>query len=252
MIRLIAMQELSLLFRSPLAWIICALMQILFAWLFLSSLEQYLLLQPKLVLRETAPGVTAFLVTQYMAPAAIAMIVISPLFSMRTLAEEMRSGTFVLLRASPVNFSAIVMGKFLGIFGLQFILITLAFLMPFGLIIYTSLDLGTLLAAYIGLLFFSAACTALSLYFSAISRHPMVAAFSGFAALLFLWMIGTGSYSSESSSLLLLKLSLPWHLNSFFKGMLDSRDFVYYLLFIALFLSLTVVKLDSQRYSEQG
>lgn len=252
MIGIIAAQELRLLFRSPLAWIIAAVMQIVFAWLFLSSLEEFLTLQPKLALRESAPGVTAFLIGKYMAPAAIVMLLISPLFSMRTLAEEIRSGSFILLRAAPVNVSSIVLGKFLGVFGLQFLLLSLAFLMPLSLVFFTSPDLGSLLSAYLGLLFFSAACTTASLYFSSLTRQPMIAAFSGFAALLFLWLIGAGSYSSESSSLLLHGLSLPWHLNSFFQGMLDTRDIIYYLIFGALFLALTTLRLDSLRHSEAG
>lgn len=250
MIKTIAAHELKLLFRSPLAWTIAALMQIVFAWMFLTSLEEFLVLQAKLALREGAPGVTGFLVGKYMAPAAIVMLLISPLLSMRTLAEEHRSGSYILLRAAPVNISSIVLGKFLGVYGLQFLLLSLALLMPLSLAAFVSVDIGTLLAAFLGLALFTAACTSISLYFSAITRQPIIAAFSAFAALLFLWLLGTGSYSSELSSIVLLNLSLPWHLNSFFKGLLDSRDIIYYLLFIGLFLALTTVKLDSLRYTE--
>ncbi|MCB1757577.1 MAG: ABC transporter permease [Gammaproteobacteria bacterium] len=252
MIATIAAQELRLLFRSPLAWIIAAVMQLVFAWLFLAALEEYLTLQPKLALRESAPGLTAFLIGKYLAPAAIVMLLISPLLSMRTLAEENRSGSLILLRAAPVNVSSIVLGKFLGVFGLQFILLLLALLMPLSLLFFTSPDLGSLLSAFAGLVFFSAACTAASLYFSSLTRQPMVAAFSGFATLLFLWLLGSGSYSSESTSLVLHNLSLPWHLNSFLQGLLDTRDIIYYLLFIALFLALTTIKLDSLRHTESS
>lgn len=250
MIKNIATHELKLLFRSPLAWTIAAIMQIVFAWMFLTSLEEFLALQPKLALHEGAPGVTAFLVGKYMAPAAIVMLLISPLLSMRTLAEEHRSGSYILLRAAPVNISSIVLGKFLGVYGLQFLLLALAFLMPLSLAFFVTLDIGTLLAAFLGLALFTAACTSISLYFSAITRQPIIASFSAFAALLFLWLLGTGSYSSELSSIILLNLSMPWHLNSFFKGLLDTRDLTYYCLFIGLFLALTTIKLDSLRYTE--
>ncbi len=250
MIRTIAAQELRLLFRSPLAWIIAGLMQIIFAWLFLSALEQYLALQPKLALRESASGVSAFIVNQYMAPAAIIMLLISPLLSMRTLAEESRSGSIILLRAAPITTASIVLGKFAGVFSLQLLLLTLAFLMPLSLILFTALDLGSLIAAFMGLILFSAACTAISLYFSSLTAQPIIAAFSAFAALFFLWMLGTGSYSSESLSQILHNLSLPRHLNSFFRGLLDSRDLIYYALIITLFLSLTTLRLDALRFKE--
>jgi ABC-2 type transport system permease protein len=250
MIAIIASQELRLLFRSPLAWIVSAIMQLVFAWLFLSSLEHFLSIQAKLALRDNAPGVTAFLVSQYMAPAAIVMMLISPLLSMHSIAEQKRSGAFVLLRVSPVSFQAVVLGKFIAIFSLQLLLLALAFLMPLSLLFFTAIDLGRLFSAFLGLALFSAACTSVSLYCSAINKQPILAAFSGFAVLLLLWLIGTGSHTSEVSSQLLQNISLPWHLSSFFRGLLDTRDLLYYLLFSALFLSLTVIKLDSLRHTE--
>ena len=250
MIATIAAQELRLLFRSPMAWVVAGIMQIVFAWLFLSSLEHYLTLQPKLALRENAPGLTAFLTGNFLAPAAVVLLLISPLLCMRTLSEENRSGAGVLLRAAPVSIITIVLGKFLGVFSLQLLMLLMAFVMPASLVFFTSPDVGNLFTAFLGLALFSAACTAMSLYFSSLTRQPVIAAFSGFSALLFLWLIGTGSASSESSTLFLQNLSLPWHLNSFFKGILSSVDIVYFLLFSVLFLSLAVVKLDSQRYVE--
>lgn len=250
MTRTIAAQELRLMFRSPLAWVIAALMQVVFAWLFLSALEQFVTTQAQLANRPDGPGVTAFIIARFVAPAAIIMLLISPLLCMRTLAEEQRNGTLVLLRAAPVSMTSIVLGKFLGVFLLQWGLISLAFLMPLSLRFFTSPDLGSLFTAWLGVSLFAAACTALSLYFSAITRQPLIAAFSAFAALLFLWLLGTGSFSSETASAILHGLSMPRHLNSFFRGMLDTRDLVYFGLFILLFLSLAVIKLDSLRYTE--
>ncbi|MDO6460524.1 ABC transporter permease subunit [Granulosicoccaceae sp. 1_MG-2023] len=250
MIGTIAAQELRLMFRSPLAWVIAAVMQLVFAWLFLSALEQFVTSQAKLASLPDAPGVTAFVIARYVAPAAIIMLLISPLLCMRTLAEEQRSGTLVLLRAAPVSMTHIVLGKFLGIFLLQWAMLSLAFAMPLSLAFFTSPDAGSLFTAWLGISLFAAACTALSLYFSAITRQPLIAAFAAFAALLFLWLLGTGSFSSETASAILHGLSMPRHLNSFFRGLLDTRDLLYFALFITLFLSLAVIKLDSLRYTE--
>ena len=250
MITTITKHELRLMFRSPLAWIIAGMMQLVFAWLFLSALEQFVTAQAQLASRPEAPGVTAFIVARYVAPAAIIMLLISPLLCMRTLAEEQRSGTLVLLRAAPVSMTSIVLGKFLGVFALQWALVTLAFAMPLSLGFFTTPDIGNLFTAWLGISLFAAACTALSLYFSAITRQPLVAAFSAFAALLFLWLLGTGSFSSETASAVLHGLSMPRHLNSFFRGMLDTRDIIYFALFIFLFLSLAIIKLDSLRHTE--
>ncbi len=169
---------------------------------------------------------------------------------MRCLSEENRSGTIMLLQTAPIGAGSIVFGKFLGVLVLQILLLVIAFIMPLSLNLFTDTDITTLITAMLGLILFSAACTAISLYFSSISALPIVAAFSVFAALLFLWLLLSGSYSNELVSSILLNLSLPVHLNSFFKGLLDTRDIVYYTLVVFLFLSLTILRLDAQRFRE--
>jgi ABC-2 type transport system permease protein len=250
MIGVIAAHELRILFRSPLAWILAGSMQLVFAWLFLSTLELYLTVQPKLAVQDGSPGFTAFLLARFLAPTALTLLLISPLLSMRTLAEEQRSGALLLLRAAPVPLSTIVLGKFLGIFALQLLLLSLAFVMPLTLTLFTTPDLGSLFASFLGLALFGAACTAVSLYFSALTRQPMIAAFSAIAMLLVLWLIGSGSFSNESASFILQQLSLPWHLNSFLRGTLNTHDALYFLLCTALFLTLAALKLDHQRFAQ--
>ncbi len=250
MILIIANQELRFLFRSPLAWLILGIMQIVFAWLFLSALEHYLTIQPKLALNMDATGSTAYIISQYFAPAAIIMLLISPLISMKCLSEESRSGTIILLRSAPVGAGSIVLGKFLGVLAFQILLLSLVFIMPLSLIFFTKIDVASLATAVLGLTFFSAACTAISLYFSSLSTQPIIAAFSAFASLLFLWMLGTGSYSNELLSSILFNLSLPVHLNSFLRGLIDTRDIVYFALVVALFLSFTILRFDAQRFME--
>ena len=250
MIKVIASQELKILFRSPLAWVILGVMQIVFAWLFLSALEHYLVLQPKLSLNENNPGASSYLISQFMAPAAIVILLISPLLTMRTLAEESRAKSLILLQAAPINISSIVLGKFIGALSLQLVLLILAFIMPTSLMLFTHMDIGSISAAFIGLFLFSNATTAISLYFSSLTQQPMIAAFSSFATLLFLWLLGSGSYSNEMISAVLLNLSLPQHLNNFFKGLINSHDFVYFGLISFLFLSMTMLRLDANRFKE--
>ena len=122
----IAAREFNALFRSPLAWIIAAVLQIFFAWHFLSTLEQYIALQDKLALQDHAPGITAFVTFRYLAPCAALLLLICPLLTMRSYADEYRQGTFTLLRTAPVSTAAIVMGKFFGVYAFVALLLCLS------------------------------------------------------------------------------------------------------------------------------
>jgi len=74
----IAQRELGTLFRSPIAWVIAAVLQVFFAWYFLATLEQYLAVQDKLALQDNAPGITAFMTFRYLAPCAALLLLICP------------------------------------------------------------------------------------------------------------------------------------------------------------------------------
>jgi len=172
----IAAREFNALFRSPMAWIIAAVMQVFFAWYFLSTLETYLSVQDKLLLQDHAPGVTAYMTFRYLAPCSAILLILCPLLTMRVYADEYRHATFTLLQAAPVSATSIVLGKFLGVFAFVALLLGLAMLMPLSLASMTTVDVRTLLWGFIGLLAVAALCTSTGLLFSSLTRHTLVAA----------------------------------------------------------------------------
>lgn len=246
MISLIARREAASLFRSPQAWLISGVLQFVFAWLFLLALEDYMGLQPTLQFEDHAPGITAFMAYRYMAPASSILLLIIPLLTMRTLSDEYRLNTYALLRSAPVSARAIVLGKFFGTLAFLLFLIGLIVLMPLCLAPVSGIDPATLGLAAIGLVVLAGAAAAIGVYFSSLTRHPLVAALCALATLLLLWLMGRGTFSTEQATELMSAVALSTHLGSFFQGLLDSRDVVYFLLITAWFLGLTVVRLDSQ------
>lgn len=246
----IALREFKALVSTPMAWIIAAIMQVFFAWYFLSTLEQYLAIQDKLSLQDHAPGITAFLSFRYLAPMSAILLMICPLLTMRTFSDEFRHNTFALLQSSPVGVAAIVMGKFMGAWLFVAGLLCLAVVMPMSLIFLTRIDITTLTLAFIGMLSVAALCTAVGIFFSSLTRHTLVAALSSTTLLLLLWVIGKGSFGSEAVETSMRAVSTSSHLGSFFQGLFDSRDIVYFAVLTLLFLAFSAIRISSFHYSE--
>lgn len=246
MIFTIAARELKNLFLSPLAWAILAVVQFLLALLFLGRIELVQVYQPRLAALENAPGVTELVVPELFASAAIILLLMVPLLTMRLIAEERRNRTLALLRTAPVSMTEIVLGKYLGVLAFLWLLVLLIVLMPISLRLGTSLDWGLLAAGALGLLLVVASFAAVGLFMSTLTQHPTVAAVATFGALLLFWILDlTGE--GELGRGVLAYLSLLNHYQPFLKGVFNSTDAVYHLLLIATFLVLSVRRLDADR-----
>jgi ABC-2 type transport system permease protein len=247
MIWIIARREIGAMFCSPLAWILLAVIQTILGYMFLSNLDNYFLLQPQLMQLENTPGVTDIVITPLMHVAAIIMLMIMPLLTMRSIAEEKRNRTLSLLISAPISMSEIVLGKFLGLMLFVFILVTMLMLMPLSLYLGTSPDGGKLLSIYLGMLLLLATFTAIGLYLSSLTENQTIAAISTFGVLLMLWIIDWIGGSVSNGYSVISYLSLLQHHQSMLEGVFNTSDVAYYLLFTAGFLVLTIRQLDRER-----
>ena len=247
MIWIIARREIGAMFCLPLAWILLAVIQAILGFLFLANLDNYFLLQPQLMQFENTPGVTDIVITPLMHVAAIILLMIMPLLTMRSFAEEKRNRTLRLLVSAPLSMSEIVLGKFLGLMLFVFILLTMLMLMPLSLYLGTSLDSGKLLSIYLGMLLLLATFTAIGLYLSSLTENQTIAAISTFGVLFMLWIIDWLGGSVSNGHSVLSYLSLLQHHQSMLEGIFNSSDIAYYLLLIVGFLVLTIRQLDRER-----
>ncbi|HSG11205.1 MAG: ABC transporter permease subunit [Gammaproteobacteria bacterium] len=245
MIFTIAARELRSLFLSPLAWAILAVTQFIMAWLFLAQIETWLALQPRLAAIEGAPGVADIVVAPLLANAAIVLLLITPLVTMRSLSEEYRARTISLLFSAPVSMTEIVLGKYLGILGFFLAVLVMLTLMPLSLMVGTDLDLGKLAAGLLGLGLMLAAFAAIGLYMSSLTEQPVVAAVTTFGLLLLLWIIDQAD--SAQADGVVSYLSMLSHYQTLLKGVFNSMDVGYYVLMIALFIGFTIRRLDATR-----
>jgi len=243
----IAHRELRSLFLSPLAWTILGVVQLILAYMFLSQIDYYMLIQPRLAGLEAAPGITDLIIAPLYGNAAVVLLLISPLISMRLISDERRNQTIPLLFSAPVSMTDIVLGKYLGMLAFNFILMLMISAMPLSLLAGGHLDMGKFLACMLGLGLLLSAFSALGLYMSSLSAQPGVAAVGSFGALLLLWIVDWAGSAGGQTSELFAYFSMLRHYENLLKGWVDTVDIAYFVLFIATFLVLSIRRLDNER-----
>lgn len=245
----LARNELYRLFLSPLAWVILALSQLILAYLFLTHVDYFIQIQAKISAIPGAPGVTELVAIPLLNNAATVLLLISPLITMRLIAEERRNDSLPLLMSAPLSVSQIVFGKYLGTFSFFLVILVMLMLMPLSLSLGSTLDLYQLAAGFLGLALLLASFTAIGLFISALTKQPTIAAVATFTSLFLLWIIdwaGNSQLGDQSNSLFAW-LSLLRHFEPMLQGEVNTSDISYYLLIILTFLLLTIHRLDSER-----
>lgn len=180
---------------------------------------------------------------------AVVLLLLVPLLTMRLLAEEKRSGTAELLFTYPLTDWHIILGKFLAalIIYAIFLACTLAYPLLYSLLGH--LDWLALGSCYLGLLLLGGACLALGLFASSLTENQIIAAVTAFALLLLFWIIGwQQEIGAPGWKGVFAGLSMMDHYDTFIRGVIDTRDLVYYLSFIFFFLFLTKRQLESRRW----
>ena len=246
MIFTIGLRELKSLFLSPLAWSILAVVQLILAYLFLGRIEIIQMYQAQLMAMDGAPGVTEIILPDLLGNAAIILLLVVPLLTMRLVAEERRNRTLSLLFSSPLSMTEIVLGKYLGILLFLLVLLALIALMPLSLLAGAGLDFGLLAAGFLGLALLLAGFAAVGLFMSTLTQYTTVAAISTFGALLLFWILDWSGQGFTGGNWLAY-LSLFNHYKPFLDGIFDSADAVYHVLLITTFLVLSIHRLDADR-----
>ncbi len=176
------------------------------------------------------------------------LLLLTPMITMRLLAEEKRAGTAELLFTYPLPDWAVILGKFLAallVFAV-FLLCTLCYPLIFAFL--TKMDWGQVAAGYLGVLLLGAACLALGLFASSLTANQIIAAMSAFALLLLFWLIGAQQEVGSGGAEILNVISLREHLPNLAKGVIDTKDLLFYLCFAFFFLFLTKRQLESRRW----
>ncbi len=247
MITGIAAQEFKSHFKTPMAWVLLAVLQIILGYIFLTQVETFDLMQVKLASIEGAPGLTDIIVTPLFSNAAIILLLVTPLLTMRVICEERRNKTLTLLLAAPISNMQIIIGKYLGTLTLLWLIVMLIALMPLSLLMGGELDIGKYLANVLALILLVAAFTATGIFLSTIASHPTIAAMGTFGILLILWLFNISKTISDQPNELVEYLSLLNHYQNIQTGLINSADILYFFLFVATFIVLSISCLNKQR-----
>lgn len=192
----------------------------------------------------------------YVGPGLSGLVV--PVVTMALVAEERRSGTLEMLITLPVKDSDVVLGKYLGALGLVLSLLLAMLLYPITMFSWPwhlgNLDWGPVRSALLGLGLFSAASVAIGLLISSVTRSQAVAFFVTFFVLVMLWMMGeltdyVGQEISRPLADLMSYVSFNTRLQGFIRGLVDTRDIVYFVSVAALALVFAFRALERRKWA---
>jgi ABC-2 type transport system permease protein len=240
----IARNELRRIFVSPLAWAVLAVVQLILGFVFINLLIDY---ARNSEMGDQFTGLADYIGGSLYGFATIVLLMVMPLMTMRLFSEERRSGSLTLLLSSPASLVEIVLGKFLGLAGFMLALLVLLAAMPLSLLPGSALDVGRIAAGLFGLFLMMLAFGAAGLFVSSLTREPTIAAVASFGLLLLVWLIQILSYQEFPFADVIGYLSLIGHFDDLRRGVFNTGDVVYYLLFTGFFLWLTVQRLDLER-----
>lgn len=231
----IARRELGTYFNSPIAYIVLAVFLFFDGYLFFSQL----FVQNQAELRELFAGAWPTLLLAIFAPA----------ITMRLIAEEKQSGTLELLITLPVSDWQVVLGKFLGALGLFAVGVLLMVAYGVTVALLGPLDRGPAIGAYVGFFLLGATFIAIGLAASAFTRSQIIAFIVAVLVCLSLWLMGkiVPSFPGPLQPIMDF-IGVDSHLNNTARGVIDTRDLLYYLTVIAGCLLLAQQALESRKW----
>lgn len=255
----IARKELNIYFTTPIAYVMFTIVTIIGSFFFLRLVGQYQQVS-MFYMRFNNPQLMNRMnfIDMIMMPLyvnlGVVLIFVAPFLTMRLIAEERRQKTFELLMTTPVTPGQIVMGKYLAAVVVMSATILVTFIYPL-LLNWAgggagSVEWHTVFTAYAGLLLLGAAFMAIGLFISSLTESQVVAALITFVVLLLTWIIGWGASEAEGASRSVLTyLSSVQHEVDFAKGVIDSKDLIYFGSVIVMGLFLTHRAVEAQRWS---
>ncbi|RMF83725.1 MAG: ABC transporter permease [Nitrospinota bacterium] len=245
-------RECKAYFNSPIAYAVFAIFLVISGYFFYSnviffSLMSFQMMQNPYLAEQL--DMTEGVIRPLFGNVSVVLLLLTPLLTMRLIAEEKKTGTIELLLTYPLKDIEVVLGKFLACFFVFLVMLALTFPCPLLLALFGEPEIGPLLSGYLGLLLIGAAFIALGLFVSSLTENQIIAAAVSFGLLLLFWVIGWSSrFAGGELGLLLSRLSILEHFDNFAKGVIDTTDVAYYLVFTLFWIFLTLRSLESVRW----
>jgi ABC-2 type transport system permease protein len=247
-------REIRFYFTTPIAYVVIIIFTLIFGFLFYRSLVYYSELSYQLM-QNPSYGQRLDLVVGVFSPVfannAIIFLMLIPPISMRLIAEEKKSGTIELLFTYPIKDIHIVMGKWLAASTIIFLMLLLTVPAPLMAFKFAgTAEWGPILSGYMGMLLMGLSFLSLGVLISALSENQIVSIIVSYGVLLAFWFLGwvVDPNSGRPIGKVLGEMSIVDHISNSVKGVIDTRDILYFVLFIFVSLFLTHRVLESKRW----
>ncbi len=247
----ICRKELYSYFVSPVAWVLLTIFAILsgFFTYFISGIFVQQGMQSQMTGQSMPMSVNEQVIAPVFSNIAVIGLFLIPLIAMRLFAEEQRQGTIELLATSPIHDVEIILGKWLAAVLMYSALLAVLVLDFSFLFMYGRPDWRPVATGFLGLILQGACLLAFGTFISTTTKNQIVAAAIGFAFALLLFVLSwSTAFGNSDTSQVLSYLSITSHFDSFSRGVIDSKDLIYYLSAIFLGLFLTARSLESMRW----
>jgi ABC-2 type transport system permease protein len=226
-------RELRSYFNSPVAYVVIVVFLAIVGWFFSSNLFLMNVASMRVVF-ELVPLVFLFFI---------------PAITMRLLAEEQMTGTLELLTTRPVRDSEIVLGKFLAAWLLVAVTLLPTLLYVLALITLGPLDIGPVISGYLGLLLMAAVYIGIGIFASSLTKNQIVAFIISFLIVLALFLLNKVLiYVPEGLASTFEFLGIDYHFSNIARGVIDSRNLIYFASLIGFSLLLATVSLERRKW----
>jgi ABC-2 type transport system permease protein len=248
---LICRKELKSYFASPIAYAVLALFGLIFGFGFYTATRDFVRFsfQSQMMGGGQTMNVNEQIIRPLLGFASTVALFLIPMITMRLFAEEKKSGTIELLLTSPITDNQIILGKWLGALLLYLCVLGMSMINIALLFAWGKPDLKPVLVAYLGLLLQGGCLLAIGTFISTTTRNQIVAGGVTFFVCLLLWLLSWfTAFDSSVPAQVVNYLSIVTHFENFGKGVLDSKDAVFYVSFIFFALFITSRSMESLRW----
>ena len=248
---IICRKELNSYFSSPIAYGLMAFFAVIAGYFFYVAVAIFVTrgMESQMMGRSFPMDVNEWVIRPVLMNVSVIGLFLIPMITMRLFAEEKRSGTIELLATSPVHDAEIILGKWLAAMILYTSILAISALDLGALFLYGQPDWKPVLVGYLGLLLQGGALLAVGTFISTLTKNQIIAGTATFAVCLLLWVLDwVSAYNTAEWAKVVSYLSVVTHFETFSKGVLDSKDVIFYLSTIFLGLFLTARSMESLRW----
>jgi ABC-2 type transport system permease protein len=244
-------KEMKSYFASPIAYLLLTIFAVIFGFFFYTFTRLFVLqgMQAQMMGRGMPMDVNEQVIRPLLSNASVLGLFLIPMITMRLFAEEKRSGTIELLMTSPVRDLEIVLGKWLAALVLYAAILGISGINMGILFAFGRPDWKPVLVGFLGLLLQGGCLLAVGIFISTLTRNQIIAGGATFAVCLMLWVLDwVSAYDQSTWAKVVSYLSVVTHFEPFSKGVIDSKDVIFYLSMIFFGLFLTARSMESLRW----